>query len=102
MTSAPITSPSNRMASPFSVLPRGECDPWTVHSRCSSHRASLDGGRTDLAEGRVPAPLLIEHLDVIEQLHLGLAAAVKAIPQLALHGGRNSPSPYCPHNCPAD
>jgi hypothetical protein len=51
-----------------------------------SHRASLEGGRTDLAKGGVPAPLVIEHFDVIEQLHLGLAAAVKAIPQLALTG----------------
>jgi hypothetical protein len=40
-----------------------------------SHRSSLEGGRTDLTEGRVPAPSVIEHFDVIEQLHLGLAAA---------------------------
>src|SRR6266571_3222297 len=31
------------------------------------------------------APLVIEHLDVIEQLHLGLAEAREAIGQLAFH-----------------
>jgi hypothetical protein len=50
---------------------------WTVHSRRLSHRSSLEGGPTDLAEGRVPAPLVIEHVDVIEQLHLGFALLSK-------------------------
>jgi hypothetical protein len=47
---------------------------FTVDSRGVSHR-SLEGGRTDLAEGRMPTPLLIEHFDVIEQLHLRVAIA---------------------------
>jgi len=41
--------------------------------------------RPDLAERRMPTPLLIEHFDVIEQLHLGFAAAVEVSPELALH-----------------
>ena len=40
--------------------------------------------RADLAERRVPTPLVIEHFDVVEQLHLGFAAAVEVIPELAL------------------
>jgi hypothetical protein len=55
-------------------------------SRCSA----LERGRTDLDEGRVPAPLVIEHLDVIKQLHHRLAAAVESIPQLALHGEKKT------------
>src|SRR5258705_9194830 len=56
--------------------------PWSSCSR----RASFEGGRTDLAERRMAAPLVIEHLNVVEQLHLGLAEAVEAIGELALHG----------------
>jgi hypothetical protein len=37
--------------------------------------ASFERGRTDLTERRVPTPLVIEHFDVVEQLHLGFAAA---------------------------
>lgn len=32
------------------------------------------------------ASLVIEHLDVIEQLHRGFAEAVEAVGELALHG----------------
>ena len=39
--------------------------------------------RTDLAQRRVLPPI-IEHLDVVEQLHLGLPEAVEAIGQFAL------------------
>src|SRR5262245_18783437 len=35
----------------------------------------------------MPTPLVIEHLDVVEQLHLRCAVAFKAIPELALEGG---------------
>ena len=33
--------------------------------------------RADLAERRMPTPLVIEHFDVIDQLHLGVAAAME-------------------------
>ena len=46
--------------------------------------ASLEGGRTDLAERRVAPPLVIEHFDVVEQLHLGLAVAVEVLAEFAL------------------
>ena len=45
---------------------------------------SLEGGRTALGERRVPAPLVIEHFDVVEQLHLGVAMAAELIGELAL------------------
>jgi hypothetical protein len=37
--------------------------------------ASFEFGRTDLTERRMTASLVIEHLDVVKQLHLGFAAA---------------------------
>jgi len=47
--------------------------------------ASFEFGRTDLTERRMSASLVIEHLDIVKQLHLGLAAAVEAIGRLTLH-----------------
>ena len=41
--------------------------------RCVSRRLVLKCGRTDVAERRVPTPLVIEHVDVIKQLHLRVA-----------------------------
>src|SRR5436190_5677565 len=49
-------------------------------------RATFEGGRADLAQRRVATSLVIEHLDVVEQLHLGLPAAGEAIRRLALDG----------------
>src|SRR4030095_230257 len=46
--------------------------------------ASLEFSRTDLAEGRMSAALVIEHLDIVEQLHLVVAAAREAIRRLTL------------------
>ena len=37
-----------------------------VHLSCWTHPPSFKLGRTDLPEGRVPSPLVVEHLDVIE------------------------------------
>jgi hypothetical protein len=34
----------------------------------------------------VSSPLVVEHFDVIEQLHLGLAATLKVLAELTLHG----------------
>src|SRR5687767_8987878 len=48
------------------------------------HGSSLESGRTDLAERRVAAALVVERLDVVEQLHLGLTEAPKAIGELRL------------------
>ena len=48
--------------------------------------ASFEGGRANLAECGMTPPLVIEHLDVIKQRHLGVAEAVEAIGELALHG----------------
>ena len=45
---------------------------------------SFEFGRTNLTERRMSASLVIEHLDVVEQLQLGLAAAVEAIGRLTL------------------
>ena len=45
---------------------------------------SLEPGRTDFAERRVTASLVIEHLDVVEQRHLGVAVARKALGLFAL------------------
>src|SRR2546427_7871007 len=47
--------------------------------------ASFEFGRTDLTERRMSSPVVIEHFDVIEQLHLGFTAAREAIGGLALH-----------------
>ena len=43
--------------------------------------------RTDVAERRVPAPLVVEHLDILEHFPLGVAAALEAIGQLDLQRG---------------
>src|SRR6266511_2042680 len=52
--------------------------------------ASFEGGRTDLAKRRMAPPLVIEHLDVIEQRHLGLAVTWKPLGLLLLHGGEEA------------
>src|SRR5690349_7978794 len=48
--------------------------------------STLELGRTDLAECGVAAPLVIEHLDVVEQDLLRVRVALEAIGLLALHG----------------
>ena len=53
-------------------------------------RAALDGGRADLAERRTSTPLVIEHLNVVEQLQLGLGATGEAIRRLALTDEKNA------------
>src|SRR5215831_8651157 len=45
--------------------------------------ASLERGRADLAERGVAPPLVVEHLDVVEQFHLRLAEAVEPVGELA-------------------
>ena len=52
-----------------------------------SHGAALKGGRADLAEGRVPTPLVIEHFDVVEQGLLRMGVAVEAVGHLTLGSG---------------
>ena len=47
--------------------------------------SSLERSRTGLAERGVPAPLVIEHLDVVEQDLLGVGVAVEVLALLALH-----------------
>src|SRR5207249_9669519 len=49
-----------------------------------SLRPSFIDCRADLANGRVPTTLVIEHLDVVEQLHLGLAVAAEPFSELKL------------------
>jgi hypothetical protein len=44
----------------------------------------FDFGRADLADRRMSTPLVIEHLDIVEQLPLGPAAARETIGELAL------------------
>jgi hypothetical protein len=46
-------------------------------------RSPFEGRRTDLPDRRMATPLVIEHLDVVEQLHPGLPAAVEPIGELA-------------------
>ena len=58
-----------------------------VSSSCCAFAggSTLARRRTDPAHGRMPALLVVEHLDVIEQLHLRLAVAVEPFAELALH-----------------
>src|SRR5688500_14798878 len=59
-----------------------------VHGSGSVHgRVSFERGRADLAERRMPTPLVIEHLDVVEQGFLGVGVAFEALARFALHGG---------------
>jgi len=58
-------------------------------SRCSG-LSSFEGGRTDLAERRVTASLVVEHFDVVEQCHLGFAAALEMLAELELHRGEET------------
>ena len=51
---------------------------WTVQLRRLSG-PSFEGDRTNLAERRVPAPLLIEHFDVVEQLSLPLLPMTNSV-----------------------
>ena len=44
----------------------------------------FEGGRTDLAERRMAAPLVIEHLDVLEQLVLCVTVTLEVLAQFAL------------------
>ena len=39
-----------------------------------------------MSERRVSSPLVVEHLDVVEQCHLGVTTAVEVFPELVLHG----------------
>src|SRR5829696_3676692 len=58
----------------------------------------------DLAQGRMTPPLVIEHFDVVEQLHLGFSAAVEVLAELELHGGEETlhhrvEAPMCQDCC---
>ena len=46
--------------------------------------ASFERRRTDLPERRMAPSLVIEHLNVIEQLHFGVAATLEALGELDL------------------
>jgi hypothetical protein len=35
-------------------------------------------------------PLVIEHFDVVERLHVGFAAAIEVLAELELHGGEDT------------
>jgi DNA-binding transcriptional LysR family regulator len=48
--------------------------------------ASFERRRTDLPQGRVSPPLVVEHLDVVEHLHLGQAVALEVLAEFALDG----------------
>src|SRR3954467_14018464 len=48
-------------------------------------RRSLELSGINLAERGVPAPLVIEHLDVVEQCLLGVCIAFEVLALLALH-----------------
>jgi len=48
-------------------------------------RVPFERGRTDLAKPRMATSLVIEHLDVIEQLHLRLAVGGEVLGELPLH-----------------
>ena len=54
----------------------------SVHALCRG--VALKPRRADLAERRMSTLLVIEHFDVVEQLHLGFATAREAIGELAL------------------
>src|SRR5579864_2612632 len=47
----------------------------------------LECGRTDVANRRVTAPLVVKHLDVLKQLALAVVAVRESIAELHLHGG---------------
>ena len=49
-------------------------------------RSPFVRGRTDLPDRRMPAALVIEQFDVLEQLAFRFATAVEAIGELGLHG----------------
>ena len=62
---------------------------WLTHGElsCRSSHLSFKLSRTDLTERRVSSPLVVEHLNVVEQRHLGVAAAGEVFPELVLHRG---------------
>src|SRR6188474_2018047 len=47
---------------------------------------ALKRRRTHVTNRRMPTALVVEHLDVVEQLHLGVAAALESIGELGLDG----------------
>ena len=67
-------------------------------------RPSLDGltvqflvlRRTDVADGRVPATLVVEDLDVVEQLILGLPDRLEGLAELELHRRKPAWVPVIP------
>jgi len=71
------------MASPFSLLARGEWEPTDGHSRGLSH-LSFEGRRAHSTHRGVPAPSVIEHLEIVKQQHLRLAVAIEPLPKLVL------------------
>ena len=63
-------------------------------------RASFECGRTDLAERRMSASLVIEHFDVIEQLPSWLRRSCRSDRRApSSRSRRSSPSPRCRSNC---
>lgn len=56
----------------------------------SDLRSPLEGRGTDAANGRMPAPLVIEHFDVVEQRHLRVAVAGERVGELVLDGVKAS------------
>src|SRR4051794_21888071 len=81
-----------------SALDGGEVSVWPAIRGCRrAPRRDLGCGgapfkrrRTDLAQGRMSASLVIEHFDVVEQLPLGFAAAVEVLAELELYGGEEA------------
>jgi hypothetical protein len=59
-------------------------------------RVPFERGWTDLAKARMATSLVIEHLDVIEQLHLRLAFGGEVLGELSR---RNFPSLHCRSSC---
>ena len=59
-----------------------------VHRDGSVHspRLVFEDRWADLPEGRVSAPLVVEHLDEVEQLHRRVTAALEVFAELGLHG----------------
>jgi hypothetical protein len=51
------------LASPFSLVARGERDSGHGSFTLLSHRVSREGGRTDLAEGRVAKMELFDYIE---------------------------------------
>jgi hypothetical protein len=65
-------------------------DPDRGRQTRGSRALSFVSRGTDLTQRRMTTPLVIEHFDVVEQLHLGFAAVVEVLSELELHGGEET------------